>query len=364
MTRRLSLPRSRHWAGLAAGAVLLSLATVTLFVGAIGGVGLLVDAEGLWDENYVSITDCSVQDGGRSAASLFWVQPAHGPGWKTHLGVHDLGSRQPVVRIPWPEIHPACLARSPIDDRLFLAGRDGAIYAARVAKPDAPPVLIGRHVERDAVGLECSADGRFLVSLGPCSLNAWDLESGELAWRRDDIDAVNCFAIDSRRQSVVCGLLSGELAEIDISSGRTIRSVLRPQWTVLEINISADGHRLACVGSGGQILLLNWPAATPAWQNECFPRHSAAARLALFSPCGKLLITPAQENMRTLAIWNAETGQRLGELVGHTKPVCGAMFADDGRLYSWGTDGTIRSWDVHQRTALDVISLSVPPQPS
>jgi len=102
-------------------------------------------------------------------------------------------------------------------------------------------------------------------------------------------------------------------------------------------------------------------AATSLWHTRRFPRHDATAiRIAKLSPSGRLLITPSKEDIKHLAIWNAETGERLGELRGHTSLVTGAAFIDDGRLCSWGSDGTIRVWDVGRRKALCVSSLVAP----
>ena len=38
-------------------------------------------------------------------------------------------------------------------------------------------------------------------------------------------------------------------------------------------------------------------------------------------------------------------GRRLAILRGHTATVLGAAFDSDGRLLSWGADGTVRIWE-------------------
>jgi len=134
--------------------------------------------------------------------------------------------------------------------------------------------------------------------------------------------------------------------------------------SVCEVKISPDGRWLACVGDDRRVLLLNWPAGTRVWQSAGSTNFAGSFRTACFSPCGRLLIAAAAEDVRHLAVWNIQTGERLGTLRGHTKILLGARFANDGRLVSWGTDGTIRTWDVQQRTALGVVSLAIPQQSS
>ena len=66
----------------------------------------------------------------------------------------------------------------------------------------------------------------------------------------------------------------------------------------------------------------------------------------VFSPDGHRLATANNDN--TVRLWNADTGQPVGEpLKGHTGPVRAAVFSPDGhRLASGGDDGTVRLWNV------------------
>jgi WD40 repeat protein len=49
----------------------------------------------------------------------------------------------------------------------------------------------------------------------------------------------------------------------------------------------------------------------------------------------------------TVKLWDAETGQELRTLAGHTGVVYRAVFSPDGkRLASASGDGTVKIWDV------------------
>jgi WD40 repeat protein len=63
-----------------------------------------------------------------------------------------------------------------------------------------------------------------------------------------------------------------------------------------------------------------------------------------FSPGGKRLVSGSED--RTLRIWEAQTGQQLLTLKGHTDWVWSVAFSHDGkRIVSGSADGTLKVWD-------------------
>ena len=65
---------------------------------------------------------------------------------------------------------------------------------------------------------------------------------------------------------------------------------------------------------------------------------------AAFSPDGKLIVTAIYS--RSARIWDANTGQSVRELQGHTGAVTSAVFSPDGKLIVTASgDGTARIWD-------------------
>jgi WD40 repeat protein len=343
------------------GAVIASFVTVTLFTAVVGAWGWLLDGHSFYDAAHITIVQC-VPYGRHQIATVHWVGPLNRAVRPHQVGLHDADDEQEIVRVAWPSIHPRRIAQSPIDEtRLFLGDMRGAIYAVSLSEPVASPFMIGRHAEGDMHGIKCSPNGEYLVSFGSESLYVWNVELAELHWQRSDLGPVDCCVVDPDSRRLVCGLArGGRLVEIDLQTGKIHRDIAAERWMLAEVAFSPDGRRLAVVQANGKTQLLAWPEATIIWERESYPRYAAATGMALFSPCGRYLITPGRRDPRKIAISSAATGAWVADLEGHERPVFGATFSRDGRLFSWGCDGTIRIWDLPTRSALNVISLVFP----
>ena len=73
--------------------------------------------------------------------------------------------------------------------------------------------------------------------------------------------------------------------------------------------------------------------------------HTDQVNSVAYSPDGKRLASASGD--RTVKVWDAQTGQELLSFKGHTLMVQGVAFSPDGtRLASAGLDGTVKVWDV------------------
>jgi WD40 repeat protein len=340
-----------------ARAMLLSLAAVTLFVVGLGLIFLPREAARLSRGNFVSINECLLLDDGR-AASLFWDIPFHGtPGWHHQFAILDLNSSRLAIQVAWPELDPQCLARGPAIDQSLIGDLQGRIYLIDLERTDQPPRLIGRQSSGAVVGLACSADGQYVFSYGDDWLYGWHVASGERLWQVEMDVGDLTVAPDGR--SLMCCTRIGELVELDCLTGATLRSIAQ-HHAIARAAISPDTGHLATLNAVGDVVVMHRGTFERVWQSErdlSWP--PAGGRVVTYSPCGTLLITSAPHSAAELMVWNAATGQRRFELRGHRGAVLGAAFAD-GSLYSWGTDGTIRTWDLSTGASSGVRTLSSP----
>ena len=106
---------------------------------------------------------------------------------------------------------------------------------------------------------------------------------------------------------------------------------------------SPDGATIAvCNWSEGTIDLLDAQSLEPArrWPHG----HGAPLRSLAFSPDSRRLLTTAEDGIAR--VWDATTGARLHDLVGHAGRVLCAVYSPDGkRIASGGDDHNARIWD-------------------
>lgn len=164
-------------------------------------------------------------------------------------------------------------------------------------------------------------------------------------------------------QALLLGLEVGHLQEIyqmsdpvqaegSILAGLTHHPQLKKflfghdNYWVYSLATSPDGKILASGDTNGTIVL--WDAATGQQLGQLtsdpFDVHSLA-----FSPDGKLLASGSPNN--AVILWNVAKRQRQGEpLIGHESVIWSLAFSPDGRTLASGDEGgLIRLWDVAQR---------------
>jgi WD40 repeat protein len=163
-----------------------------------------------------------------------------------------------------------------------------------------------------------SPDGRRLASLGREAVTVWDVESGEelLAGRHPDADpGAVAFTPDGAR---LVGAVGRDVRIWDASDGRVLKTLKGHSQAVDHLAVSRDGRRI--VSGGGSLAVLSAPA-------DCEVR-----------------------------VWDADSGQELLTLSGHTSPIRGVAISPDGlRIVSCsGAEARgqmLRLWDATPRNA-------------
>jgi WD40 repeat protein len=72
--------------------------------------------------------------------------------------------------------------------------------------------------------------------------------------------------------------------------------------------------------------------------------HSDDVKSVSFSQDGKQIVSGSRDD--TVIVWNAETGQEMLTLRGHSDDVMSVSFSPNGqRIVSGSRDGTVKVWD-------------------
>jgi len=149
-----------------------------------------------------------------------------------------------------------------------------------------------------------------------------------------------------------------------LETKQCLRSILVPPgsgMTVGKLRFSPDGQRLAIGQRDGHVLLIDW--ATGQVRQDIPPPATNYPITALaLSPDGSQLLAgygrlgygrPDTD----IYIWNAQTAERAGQLVGHRGWISSLGLLPDGQtLASASGDGTIRLWNLAERKEIRRLS--------
>ncbi len=326
-----------------------SLVVVTLL---IAGEGVILRWMGfplMREPARFSVVQFCPPRGNGPAISVFWSNGGgREQGVKHYVQLHrpPLGRRNEYFQ--WPDITPRSAVWTGITGKLALGSQEGTIFTWDASEYGKPPVTLGEHPEC-AMLLSASADGRWLASANDGLLCLWDLQTRKLVWTRRNL-VVRSLAMHSSN-AVVCGTAQGSVWQLDLATGRTLREVARHGASVDGIALSPDGQRLASLGNDRQLVLSDWERAEPLWTQ---PHHPISP--LCFSPAGDVLVTCGfYDNLWTLVTWEAATGRRQADLVGHTHVVLGITCASDNTLYSWSSEGAVRVWNLARAKPVQVL---------
>ncbi|CCA74228.1 related to WD40-repeat protein (notchless protein) [Serendipita indica DSM 11827] len=113
--------------------------------------------------------------------------------------------------------------------------------------------------------------------------------------------------------------------------------------SIYSVSFSPDSSRIVC-GSTDKTIRI-WDADTGQLLGEPLRGHENSVFAVAFSPDGSRIVSGSMDH--TIRLWDADSGEPLGEpLRGHGSSVWAVSFSPDGlRIVSGSKDNTIRLWD-------------------
>jgi WD40 repeat protein len=269
-----------------------------------------------------------------------------GPGPLNRLGIVDVGTGE-VIKSPPGALSPFDMVKSSLNGEwIVVAGYSAMeVWNAQTGKNIAAfdSGWFKKSPGRKPVAI--TNDGRRIVAMGTDSrLVVFDAQTGEkLLFLSGNAQKVDHFAF-SNDSGRIASVNAETLMMWDAQTGAQLFS--QPTQAGLRVRLlslvfSADGARVACGSKSGAVKVWNAESGEELFSLQ---GHSDSVNSAKFSPDGRRLVSASSDG--TLKVWDMNSGRELLTLRGHTGPVGAATWTGDGkRIISVSEDGTLRTWN-------------------
>ena len=247
------------------------------------------------------------------------------------------------------------IAFSPDGTRLVTASADRTAKVWDASTGQELTTLYG-HVHL-VIGIAYSPDGtRIATAAGDLTVKVWDAATGRelmtLPGHNDWVYGV-AFSPDGKHLATASGDKTARIWAVSIEGDRELFTLAAHQERAYTVAYSPDGKRIATGGRDpiGKV----WDAATGDLLFT-LDGHAAGIEGVAFSPecdrppnataeqCESRIATASRDN--TAKVWDAQTGQAVLTLTGHSDYVYDVAFSPNGTLIATGSrDATAKVWD-------------------
>jgi WD40 repeat protein len=224
----------------------------------------------------------------------------------------------------------------------------------------------------DVTGLCISRDGRRIVSASrDGTVKVWDAQKGqELLTLKGHRQWVSSVSISPDDKRIVSGSADNTVKVWDADEGQELLTLKGHRHVVNSVSISPDGKRIVSGSADNTVKV--WDAQK-SQEVLTLQGHTGSVHSVSISPDGKRIVSgsgsggggdlatfapprPGPKDRKSdkpgeVKVWDADKGQELLSLQGHTSDVTSVCISQDGKRIvsggSWG-DGTVKVWDAHK----------------
>jgi serine/threonine protein kinase len=181
-----------------------------------------------------------------------------------------------------------------------------------------------------------------------------DLERGRVAFDKDQIGVGLLWTVEALRMATAAADEPGRhLALANLSAWR--RELVEPKLLfshgdmVMSVALSPDGRTILTASFSHNAARL-WDAVTGQPIGQPIVHPDGVASVA-YSPDGQTILTGSRD--KTARLWDARNGRLLGEPLAHQGLVRNVAFSPDGRTFLTGSmTGQVQLWDAATRRPL------------
>jgi WD40 repeat protein len=247
------------------------------------------------------------------------------------------------------------LTLSPDGKRIVTGSNDKTLKVWDVATTRVLLTLAGHTSHICSVAI--SPDGKRIVSGSwgsdaqgklPAEAKVWDAATGqELLTLTGHAGAVNSVAFSADGKRIVSGSRDSMVKIWDAATGQVLLTLQGHRGGVWSVAAGADGKYMV---SGGDDTVKVWDLPGPGLFTRKADVNQGSS--VAISPDGKRIVSGSSD--RTVKLWDADTGQVLLTLTGHTSAVTSVPLSPDGkRIVSGSGDcsqgkplpGEVKVWD-------------------
>lgn len=247
---------------------------------------------------------------------------------------------------------------------LALGGSDAKLIGLKSARREDDETLVSFSPHGVIASASFSPDGsRIVTGSWDFSARIWDARTGadlrKLAGDDGHTGFVNSavFSPDAAGRWILTASDDGLVKIWNSSTGKVAATLTGHQDRVRHATFSKDGTRVlsssndrtARIWTLKESVKPDGELTIEAEVTQIFRGHEWAVLSAEFSDEGRFVITASEDN--TARIWDAETGEELSVLAGHTARVTSVAFAPGEnplRAITASQDSTVKLWDTKE----------------